>query len=76
METKIGLYLKNYRKKNKISQETFAFNIGITTRHYQKIESGKISVTISTLGKILDAMGISFVEFFINVCDFNDAFVA
>lgn len=64
MKEKIGLYLKYYREQHCISQEYFSHYIGITTRHYQKIESGLISATVETLEKIVDAIGISFSKFF------------
>jgi transcriptional regulator with XRE-family HTH domain len=48
--------LRRQRSALGLSQEEVAERLGIATRHYQKIESGELNVTIATLCKVADAL--------------------
>lgn len=62
---KIGAKLKELRiKKGYTSQEKFAWDNDIDRTHYSKLERGDLDPRISTLKKILDALGVSLGEFF------------
>ncbi len=64
LEKQLAKYILNYRTVNKITQEVIAFNIGISTRHYQQIEAGKISIRLKTLSKILKAIDVGITDIF------------
>ena len=57
---KICLKVKFERQKKGLSQEELAFSAGLSRNALWKIESGRVSPTISTLEKIADALGIEF----------------
>jgi len=42
-----------------MTQEEIAHSIGVTARHYQKIEAGRVNVTLRTLCGIADALKIA-----------------
>lgn len=53
---RLGSALKRRRLELGLSQEGAAEAIGITPRHYQKIEAGSVNVTLRTLAKITSAL--------------------
>ncbi|WP_130735600.1 helix-turn-helix transcriptional regulator [Flavobacterium sp. J27] len=58
---KIILNIKELRKINHISLETFYFDTGI---HLARIEQGKTNITVSTLSKICSYFNITLSDFF------------
>ncbi|VXC23304.1 XRE family transcriptional regulator [Flavobacterium sp. 9AF] len=58
---KIILNIKQLRKSNNVTLETFYFDTGI---HLARIEQGKTNITVSTLSKICSYFNISLSEFF------------
>lgn len=50
--------VKKYRKLNNMTQEALANASNLAVRHIQKIESGTLNITISTLNKISSALNI------------------
>lgn len=50
--------LKKYRKKNKLSQEELAEEIGISSRHLQRLESNEEKTRLSTFKKIVKVLNI------------------
>lgn len=58
---KIILKIKELRKSNNVTLETFYFDTGI---HLARIEQGKTNITISTLHKICNYFNISLSDFF------------
>lgn len=55
---------KKIRKQKKITQEYIAKHLGITTRAYSKIESGKTNLTIEKLYKITDILNVNLLNLF------------
>jgi len=51
-----------------VSQEEFAKKIGLDRTYMSKIEAGKQNLTLDTLNKICDGLGITLKDLF----DFND----
>jgi len=51
--------LRFLREKRGWTQEDAADRIGLHFRHFQKIEYGKVNVTIDTLAKIGVAFGLN-----------------
>jgi transcriptional regulator with XRE-family HTH domain len=61
---KVGERLKYYRKKaGYTSYEFFAYEHGFSRPQYGKYEAGA-NITIATLSKILEALNVSYEEFF------------
>lgn len=61
---KIGERLKHYRKEaGYTSYEFFAYENGFSRPQYGKYEAGA-NITIATLSKILNALNVSWEEFF------------
>ena len=51
--------IKDYRLKNKLSQEELAEEIGISNRHLQRLEHNEENTRLSTFKKIVKALDIS-----------------
>ena len=62
--SKIGNRIRELRKKDGISQEKLAFKADLDRTYIAGVESGKRNVSVKTLKKILDALGITFEDFF------------
>lgn len=67
---KVVACIKQYRKTRNITLETFYFDTGI---HIARIEQGKTNLTVSTLAKICDYLGISLKEFFTTLENLDDS---
>jgi transcriptional regulator with XRE-family HTH domain len=62
---KMSLRFKHLRKqKGYSSHETFAYDYGLDRAQYGKIEAGASNMTLKVFIKHLNAIGISFREFF------------
>ena len=61
--------LKFYREKRNFSQDFIAEHIGITQPLYNKIENGSREMTINTLVKITEILGISMDSLFAEADD-------
>lgn len=55
----LGAALKARRESLSLTQEEVADRLGIVPRHYQKIESGTVNVTVKTLVRLSVALGTS-----------------
>jgi len=51
--------LKELRKSKKIKQTEMAYLLGVTSRHYQDIEYGKINIPTLTLIALADYFDVS-----------------
>ena len=60
----LGLRIKELRKARKLSQEQLAELIGLEPPSVCNIEKGKNYPTIQNLEKIVDVLGVSFVDIF------------
>lgn len=60
----LGKRLQFLRKKEGISQETFALRIGMDRTYYASVESGKRNISVINLKKISDGFKISLSELF------------
>lgn len=54
-----ALRLKELRKSKNVKQTEMADLLGITSRHYQDIEYGKINIPTLTLIALADYFGVS-----------------
>jgi len=66
MDIKIsfGLRVRELRKAKGISQESLAFDADIDRTYMNSVENGKRNVSIMNVEKILQALDVSFSEFF------------
>ena len=62
---KVGERLKRLRKeKGYTNHEVFANDLDMTRSQYWEYENGKKNITVFNLKKVLDGLGVSFVDFF------------
>lgn len=64
IKKELGLNIKKFRKKKKLTQEQFAELINIAPRTLYGIENGKNFVTAETLEKIIKVLDITSVDLF------------
>lgn len=64
---KVGNRIKELRKTEGISQEKLAFKAELDRTYVAGVESGKRNLSIRSLEKILNALDVSFEEFFKNM---------
>ena len=55
----VGEAIKNARLKQNLTQEELGERIGVKRSQICKLESGKCSITLSTMGKVFRALGIA-----------------
>ena len=54
--------MRGERVEKKLSQKKAAHKIGISYRHYQDIERGKVDVRFATLDRVMKFFGIKYCE--------------
>lgn len=64
IEKKIGNRIKALRSELGISQEELGFRSGVHRTYIASLEVGKRNISIATLEKIINALEVSFSEFF------------
>lgn len=72
----VGLRIREYRRTQHLTQEELADKAGIHPAYIGQIERGEKNLTISSLSKILDALHVSFQDFFRGISPDSDPFVA
>lgn len=55
----VGEAIKNARLKQNLTQEELGERIGVKRSQICKLENGKCSITLSTMGKVFRALGIA-----------------
>jgi transcriptional regulator with XRE-family HTH domain len=60
----VGNRIKYFRSKEKISQEELANSAMMARGFVSGVETGKRNITVETLGKIIEVLGVSYAEFF------------
>ncbi|MBQ9034779.1 MAG: helix-turn-helix transcriptional regulator [Alphaproteobacteria bacterium] len=61
----IGLNIRKYRKKMKLSQVDLAVEVGIDRSYLSEIENGRVNPTINILYAIADSLNVSVVNLLI-----------
>lgn len=61
---KIGERIIFFRKQKELSQQKFAYIADMERTYLNHIEKGRKNISIKTLNKILNALEISFKDFF------------
>lgn len=64
IEKKVGNRIKELRGKLGVSQEELGFRSGVHRTYIASLEVGKRNISIATLEKIVNALEVSFSEFF------------
>ena len=64
IEEKVGMRIKELGGKLGISQEELGFRSGVHRTYIASLEVGKRNISIATLDKIVNALDVSFSEFF------------
>lgn len=60
----VGEHSRKLRKKKGLTQEDLAELTSLTQPYIAGFESGDRNITLDSLGKIIDALGVSAIEFF------------
>ena len=60
----VGKRIREYRTKRGLSQEELAHRAELHTAHLGRIERGEKNPTLESIEKIINALGVSFEEFF------------
>lgn len=63
---KIAWRIKQLRTEREMTQEVFYYDTSI---HIARIETGNLNISVCTLAKICDYLGVSLVEFFKGIND-------
>lgn len=63
----IGKMLRTYRLREGITQEELAERADLHFTYIGQVERGEKNLTLASLEKILNALGVSFAEFFENM---------
>ena len=64
IEKDVGKRIKDLRIKLGISQEELGFRSGVHRTYIASLEVGKRNISVATLEKIVNALEVSFSEFF------------
>lgn len=60
----LGLRIKEFRERNKLTQENLAEQVGIDSKHLSRIENGRNFPSLDTLEKLVLNLNISFQDLF------------
>lgn len=64
LQEKVGKLIRRLRKQQAIPQDQLAYKSEVDRSHMSDIELGRKNISIETLDKILNALDISFSDFF------------
>jgi transcriptional regulator with XRE-family HTH domain len=64
IKMKVGFRIKELRTQKSITQEGLAWKAEINRTFMNQVENGGRAVSIAILEKIIEALGVSFQEFF------------
>ncbi|MCD8024240.1 MAG: helix-turn-helix domain-containing protein [Candidatus Gastranaerophilales bacterium] len=67
----LGMRIKEFREKRKLTQDKLAEIVGIDPKHLSRIENGRNYPSFETLEKILNSLDISYGDIF-NYAHFVD----
>ena len=64
VQKRLGLRLGELRRRKELTQEVLAEKVGMLTPNYARIEQGRMNVTLDTLTRLANALGVDVVELF------------
>jgi len=62
LQTQLGTAVRERRQALGYSQDTFADAIGMHRAYYSSIERGARNLTLSTIARVADGLGVSLAE--------------
>jgi transcriptional regulator with XRE-family HTH domain len=62
LQRTLAANVRRYRKERQLTQEAAAQAMGMATRHFQKLESGELNVTLRTLAAVAKALGVNIAD--------------
>ena len=60
----LGLRIKEFRERQKMTQDKLAEMVGIDPKHLSRIENGRNYPSIETLEKIVNSLNVTFEDIF------------
>ena len=64
IKLKVGQRMRELRKKNKLSQESLAYNAEVDRTYVTDVENGRRNVSVEILERLIKALNVSISEFF------------
>ena len=64
LHRRLSAALRRERTRKRWTQERAAEAAGLNSRHYQKLEKGKVNVTLGTLERLAKAFGVDVLRLF------------
>lgn len=64
LQKNVGNRIKEIRAEKNISQQELADLCGFEGSNMSRLEAGRVNVTLSTLQKVADALGVKIIELF------------
>jgi transcriptional regulator with XRE-family HTH domain len=64
IQKKVGRRVRELRNEKKVSQEALAFDADVERAYVSHLENGERNISIKNMEKVINALGISFSEFF------------
>lgn len=61
---RVAAAIRRHRSRLGLTQEEAAHEMGLVTRHLQKLEAGEVNVTLRTLVRISVALGVDLKDLF------------
>ena len=61
---RVGLRIKELRGARGVSQEAFAYSIGMSRTYFAEVEVGRRNVSVENIDRIARGLGVSMREFF------------
>lgn len=61
---RVGLRIKELRGTLGVSQESFAYSIGMSRTYLAEVEVGRRNVSIENISRIAEGLGVSLRDFF------------
>lgn len=72
LSIKIGQRIRNYRLRQKLSQEELSEKCGLHPTYIGQVERGEKNATLESISKITDGLSISLSTLFENIEDYRD----
>ncbi|HEY1349896.1 MAG TPA: helix-turn-helix transcriptional regulator [Ktedonobacteraceae bacterium] len=69
VQRRLAANVRKIRQRLGMTQEDVAHVMSMATRHYQKLESGELNITLKTLTRVAQAFGMDIQELFVSSSD-------
>ena len=72
LKRQIGIRFKSVRVQKKLSQDQVAKVSGFDRSYISHVENGKLNISIETLERLVESIGMSIYDFFIMDCKYRN----